>query len=223
MVPRRAPDPVRRLLPLSGRLELPELRHRLRRVGRKQVKTAAAGAIAAVIVEPMQGTAGNVIPPKEFLPAVRVDRRRARRAADRRRDDHRASGAPGKRWGVDHTGVRPDIVTIGKAFGGGFPLSGVLTTDAISAAQALGRTRRARRRATAATRWRPRPAPPRCGSSTRRSWSRTRASSARCMLRELEPFVDRYPFVGFVRGAGLFLAHGAGEGQEDQGAAAAAR
>ena len=41
-------------------------------VGRKQVKTAGAGAIAAVIVEPMQGTAGNVIPPKEFLPAVRA-------------------------------------------------------------------------------------------------------------------------------------------------------
>ena len=40
-------------------------------IGRKQVKTAGAGAVAAVVVEPMQGTAGNVIPPKEFLPAVR--------------------------------------------------------------------------------------------------------------------------------------------------------
>jgi 4-aminobutyrate aminotransferase/(S)-3-amino-2-methylpropionate transaminase len=40
-------------------------------VGRKHLKTASAGAVAAVIVEPMQGTAGNVVPPKEFLPAVR--------------------------------------------------------------------------------------------------------------------------------------------------------
>ena len=64
-----------------------------------------------------------------------------------------------------------------------------------------GRTRRARRRATAATRSARPPAPPRCASSTRRTWSRTRASSARRMLRELEAFVDRYPFVGFVAGA----------------------
>ena len=69
---------------------VPELRHRLRRDRRaSRSRWRRAGAVAAVIVEPMQGTAGNVIPPKEFLPAVRVDRRRARRAAHRRRDDHR--------------------------------------------------------------------------------------------------------------------------------------
>src|SRR5439155_21222961 len=40
-------------------------------IARKQVKAASAGAVAAVIIEPMQGTAGNVVPPKEFLPAVK--------------------------------------------------------------------------------------------------------------------------------------------------------
>ncbi|HSO34336.1 MAG TPA: aminotransferase class III-fold pyridoxal phosphate-dependent enzyme, partial [Labilithrix sp.] len=40
-------------------------------VARKQVKMQSAGAVAAVIVEPMQGTAGNVIPPDEFLRAAR--------------------------------------------------------------------------------------------------------------------------------------------------------
>src|SRR6185295_7760791 len=44
-------------------------------------------------------------------------------------------GRTGKRWGVEWTGVRPDIVTVGKAFGGGFPLSGLVTTDEISAAK----------------------------------------------------------------------------------------
>ena len=34
--------------------------------------------------------------------------------------------------------MRPDIVTIGKAFGGGFPLSGLLTTDEIAAAKPWG-------------------------------------------------------------------------------------
>ena len=38
---------------------------------RKQIKNSSAGAIAAVIVEPMQGTAGNVIPPDDWLPAIK--------------------------------------------------------------------------------------------------------------------------------------------------------
>src|SRR5262249_14651714 len=35
-------------------------------VGRKHLKMASAGSIAAVIVEPMQGTAGNIVPPDDF-------------------------------------------------------------------------------------------------------------------------------------------------------------
>src|SRR5579883_1802920 len=38
---------------------------------REQLKRASAGALAAVIVEPMQGTAGNVVPPDDYLPAVK--------------------------------------------------------------------------------------------------------------------------------------------------------
>src|SRR5262249_43995224 len=37
---------------------------------RKSIQASTAGMIAAVLVEPMQGTAGNVIPPPEFLPGV---------------------------------------------------------------------------------------------------------------------------------------------------------
>jgi 4-aminobutyrate aminotransferase-like enzyme len=106
-------------------------------VGRKTLKKVSAGAIAAVIVEPMQGTAGNVVPPKEFLPAVKsiAEENDALLIAD---EMITGLGRTGKRWGVDHTGVKPDIVTVGKAFGGGFPLSGVLTTDAISRALPWG-------------------------------------------------------------------------------------
>ena len=150
----------------------------MRRGRAQDVKVATAGAVAAVIVEPMQGTAGNIIPPKEFLPAMKsiADEQGALFIAD---EMITGLGRTGTWWGVDHTGVMPDIVTIGKAVGGGFPLSALLTTDAIARAQAVGRRRRASRRATAATRWRRRPARRRCGSSRRRSWSRTRATSAR--------------------------------------------
>ena len=148
-----APGPVRRLLPLPARAR------RIRACGiacaevaRKQVKIATAGAVAAVIVEPMQGTAGNIIPPKEFLPAVRVDRRRARRAAHRRRDDHRPRPHRHAAGASTTPACVPDIVTIGKAFGGGFPLSALADHRRDRAGASRGRTRRARRRATAATR-----------------------------------------------------------------------
>ena len=103
-------------------------------VGRKQLKLATAGSVAAIIAEPMQGTAGNIVPPDDFLPAVRsiADELGALFIAD---EMITGFGRTGRYWGHEHSGVRADIVTIGKAFGGGFPLSGVLTTDAISQAK----------------------------------------------------------------------------------------
>ena len=37
-------------------------------------------------------------------------------------------------FGCEHSGVRPDIITIGKALGGGYPVTGLITTEAICAA-----------------------------------------------------------------------------------------
>lgn len=172
-------------------------------LGRKQVKTASAGEVAAVIVEPMQGTAGNVVPPKEFLPAVRslADELGALLIAD---EMITGLGRTGRRWGVDHTGVRPDIVTIGKAFGGGFPLSGLLTTDEIAQAKPWGNA------SGSSSSYGGNPLGAAAGAAALRIIDEEGlAENARAvgetMLRELEPFVDRYPFVGFVQGAGLFL------------------
>jgi 4-aminobutyrate aminotransferase-like enzyme len=172
-------------------------------VGRKQVKTASAGAIAGVIVEPMQGTAGNVVPPKEFLPAVRAlaDEVGALLIAD---EMITGLGRTGKRWGVDHTGTRPDIVTLGKAFGGGFPLSGLLTTDEIAQAKPWSVP------SGSSSSYGGNPLGAAAGAAALRIIDEEDlAENARVvgalMLRELEGFVDRYPFVGFVQGEGLFL------------------
>jgi 4-aminobutyrate aminotransferase/(S)-3-amino-2-methylpropionate transaminase len=172
-------------------------------VGRKQVKIASAGAVAAVIVEPMQGTAGNVVPPREFLPAVRAlaDELGALLIAD---EMITGLGRTGRRWGVEHTGVRPDVVTIGKAFGGGFPLSGLLTTDEIAAAKPWGNA------SGSSSSYGGNPLGAAAGAAALRVIDEERLTdNARdvgaAMLRELEGFVDRYPFVGFVQGAGLFL------------------
>src|SRR5256885_15786191 len=44
-------------------------------------------------------------------------------------------GRTGAMWAAEHDGVVPDIMTVGKGMGGGFPLSGVISTDAISASK----------------------------------------------------------------------------------------
>jgi len=44
-------------------------------------------------------------------------------------------GRTGSMWGMDHEGVVPDIMTVGKGVGGGFPLAGVVSTDALVSAK----------------------------------------------------------------------------------------
>jgi 4-aminobutyrate aminotransferase/(S)-3-amino-2-methylpropionate transaminase len=172
-------------------------------IGRQQVKTASAGAVAAVIVEPMQGTAGNVIPPKEFLPAVRAlaDELDALLIAD---EMITGLGRTGRRWGTDHTGVRPDIVTLGKAFGGGFPLSGLLTTDEIAKARPWGDP------SGSSSSYGGNPLGAAAGAAALAIIDDEQLiDNARIvgevMLRELRALAERYPFVGFVDGAGLML------------------
>jgi 4-aminobutyrate aminotransferase-like enzyme len=172
-------------------------------VARKQVKLGSAGAVAAIIVEPMQGTAGNVIPPKEFLPAVRewASELGALLIAD---EMITGLGRTGKTWGVQHTGVEPDVVTLGKAFGGGFPLSGVLTTDEIAQARPWSEP------SGSSSSYGGNPLGAAAGAAALRIIEEERlpenaAHVGAVMLRELEAFVERYPFVGLAQGAGLFL------------------
>jgi 4-aminobutyrate aminotransferase-like enzyme len=172
-------------------------------IGRKQVKTAGAGAVAAVVVEPMQGTAGNVIPPKEFLPAVRslADELGALLIVD---EMITGLGRTGRRWGTDHTGVRPDVVTIGKAFGGGFPLSGLLTTDEIADAKPWGVP------SGSSSSYGGNPLGAAAGAAALRIIDEEKLTDNARLVgasikRALDEFVDRYPFVGFVDGLGLLI------------------
>src|SRR5262249_56364959 len=51
----------------------------------------------------------------------------------------RALGRTGKLFGRHSTGVAPDAMTIGKGFGNGFPVSGLMSTDAITSAEPFSR------------------------------------------------------------------------------------
>jgi 4-aminobutyrate aminotransferase / (S)-3-amino-2-methylpropionate transaminase / 5-aminovalerate transaminase len=173
-------------------------------VARAHLKNASAGAVAAVIVEPMQGTAGNVIPPDDFLPAVRrlADDLGALLIAD---EMITGFGRTGRYWGTDHSGVRPDIVTIGKAFGGGFPLTGVLTTDAISKAKPWSNP------SGSSSSYGGNPLAAAAGAAAlaiiddEELVTNARVVGAK-LLEMLRPFEGDFPFVGEVRGRGMLLA-----------------
>jgi putrescine aminotransferase len=86
---------------------------------------------AAVIVEPIQGEGGIRIPPDDYLPRLRelCDRYGALLIVD---EVQTGLGRTGRWWGVDHTGVIPDIVTLAKSLGGG-----VLPIGSFSASESL--------------------------------------------------------------------------------------
>ncbi len=170
---------------------------------RKAIKAQSAGPVAAVVAEPMQGTAGNVIPPSGFLPAIAAAAREvgALFIAD---EMITGFGRTGKPWGVDHSGAKPDIVTLGKGFGSGFPVSGVLTRTDLSqakpwsnpsgASSSYGGNALAAAAALASVRT----------IREERLWENAeRVGSA--MVAELRRMQERYPFIGDVRGAGLFI------------------
>ncbi len=171
---------------------------------RKSIKQNTTGNVAAVIVEPMQGSAGNIIPPKEFLPAVReiANELGALLITD---EMITGFGRTGKYWGTDHTGVKGDIVTIGKQFGGGVPVSGLISTDEISAAKPWSNP------SGSSSSYGGNPLVSAAGAAALRIIDEEGlVENSRKMgayfLKKLEPMVDLYPFVGEVRGAGLFLA-----------------
>jgi putrescine aminotransferase len=87
--------------------------------------------IAAVIMEPVQGEAGAVVPPDDFWPRIRkaCDEYGTLLIAD---EVQTGLGRTGKLFGVDHWSVVPDIMCLGKAIGGGvMPLSAFISTPKI--------------------------------------------------------------------------------------------
>ncbi|XP_046430975.1 ornithine aminotransferase, mitochondrial-like [Neodiprion fabricii] len=87
--------------------------------------------VCAFMVEPIQGEAGVVVPQEGYLKSVRelCTKHNVLWIAD---EVQTGLARTGKRLAVDHEGVRPDIVILGKALSGGFyPVSGVLADDQV--------------------------------------------------------------------------------------------
>jgi 4-aminobutyrate aminotransferase/4-aminobutyrate aminotransferase/(S)-3-amino-2-methylpropionate transaminase len=88
--------------------------------------------VAAVIAEPIQGNGGIVVPPEDYWPALRrlCTRFGTLLIAD---EVQTAWNRTGRWFATEHWGVVPDIVTVAKALGNGFPIAAYLTNSSLAA------------------------------------------------------------------------------------------
>jgi putrescine aminotransferase len=87
--------------------------------------------IAAVLMEPIQGEAGAIVPPDDFWPRIRKATKDhgVLLIAD---EVQTGLGRTGKLWGVDNWDVKPDIIALAKSLGGGvMPISTFCSTEEI--------------------------------------------------------------------------------------------
>jgi 4-aminobutyrate aminotransferase len=87
--------------------------------------------VAAIIVEPVQGHGGWIVPPKEFMQRVRTicDRQGIVMIAD---EIIVGFGRTGRLWACEHFDVVPDILVTGKGLASGFPISAMVTRREIA-------------------------------------------------------------------------------------------
>jgi 4-aminobutyrate aminotransferase/(S)-3-amino-2-methylpropionate transaminase len=94
---------------------------------------SCSAPVGAVIVEPVQGRGGERVPPRGFLARLRAlcDREGWLLIAD---EVYTGCGRTGRFFACEHEDVAPDLLCVGKALGGGMPISACLGREAVMAA-----------------------------------------------------------------------------------------
>ena len=96
----------------------------------KAINTAGPGEIGAVILEPIQGNGGIIVPPDGYL--ERVARIAKEHGILLILDEIQTGfGRTGNWFACQHEGIVPDILCLSKSLGNGFPISATVTTDRI--------------------------------------------------------------------------------------------
>ena len=111
-----------------------ECREHATRELRRVIESDVGGRPAAIVIEPIQGTAGNIVPPQGFLRDVRAVAHEygALLIAD---EMITGFGRTGRMFGCSSDDVVPDVMTLGKGMASGFPVSALVSTDEIMAAK----------------------------------------------------------------------------------------
>jgi len=112
--------------------EYPDCDFECARYLREVVRTQTNNAIAAFIVEPIQGVGGIIQPPSEYF---RIANEIVKDYGGLYISDEVQTGfgrTGDKWWGIQHAGVDPDIITLAKGFGSGMPVAGFVTSPEIA-------------------------------------------------------------------------------------------
>jgi 4-aminobutyrate aminotransferase len=155
--------------------------------------------VAGILVEPIQGEGGYIVPPDGFLPALRAlcDRHGILLMVD---EVQTGVGRTGKWWAVEHWGVEPDIVCTAKGLASGMPLGAIIARKEIMKTWAPG--------AHAST-FGGNPVSCAAGIATfdllQNGLIDNAATMGEYMMGKLRDMQERHPSIGQVRGKGLMI------------------
>lgn len=164
-------------------------------------KEVSGKEVAAIIVEPVQGEGGYIVPPKDFF-------KRIRKLADDNGilliDDEVQAGymRTGKFLALDNFGVRADIYTMAKALGGGLPIGATITRKSLgnipagSHANTFGGNLASIAAADASLAY---------VQKNMKSLREGIMEKGRYLMKRLKEMQNRYEIIGDVRGIGLMI------------------
>ena len=164
----------------------------------KVVETESTGDLAALVVEPYQGTAGFVFPPRGYL--KKLEKWARKRKVLFILDEVQSSfGRTGKMFALEHERLEPDILVLGKGIGSGVPIAAV-----VARAEILATLERGEMSSTTGGN------PLSCAASLavfeimkkERLVSKA-AKNGAYLRKKLLKLKDKHPVIGDVRGLGL--------------------
>jgi 4-aminobutyrate aminotransferase-like enzyme len=98
----------------------------------KIITRNTSGRVAAMIVEPIQGNGGVIVPPKGYFKALKavLDKYQIPLIVD---EVQTGFARTGKMFAIEHFDIEPEIMTMAKALGNGVPIAAYTTTDELAA------------------------------------------------------------------------------------------
>ena len=165
------------------------------------IKNETTGQVAGIVLEPVQGWGGSVVPPDDFMPALRIlcDKYGILLIAD---EVLTCMGRTGKMFAMEHWNTIPDITTLGKGFGNGFPVTAMCVSDKykeaienISASSSYGGNPMACAAALASIE-----------VIEEENLCEKSAHLGEILLKRMRKLKEEYSIVGDVRGIGCLLA-----------------
>ena len=95
------------------------------------INTTTTGRVAGILAEPIQGVGGFITPPNEYFQIV-SDIIREHGGVFISDEVQTGFGRTGKMWGINHSGVEPDMITVAKGMANGMPLAAIITKKEIA-------------------------------------------------------------------------------------------